>query len=63
MSDFAGGHLFFLMLGWLPWLLLIAGAVVVAVLGLRTLFRIDRSLRILVEQGVARGGAAGGPRV
>ncbi|MCH1881537.1 hypothetical protein [Agrococcus sp. ARC_14] len=50
-----GPHVPFLLLGALPWLLLIAGAVTIAVLGLRALFSISRSLKQIVEQGVARG--------
>lgn len=48
---YVGGHLPFLLLGWLPWLVMIAGAVVIAVIGLRALLRIDRSLQQIAAQG------------
>lgn len=55
MSDFGGG---FALLGLLPllfWALAVIGITAAIIIGLRALTGIDRSLRALVEQGVARG--------
>ncbi len=37
------------------WLLAAAALLTIAIIGIRALLRIDRSLQALVEQGVARG--------
>ncbi|GEK80892.1 hypothetical protein [Agrococcus baldri] len=55
MSDFGGG---FALLGLLPlifWTLAAVGIAVAIVIAVRALTSIDRSLKQIVEQGVARG--------